>query len=85
MEVRLKETKSCNTSFRTGGPADLFFIPDTPEELAAVISVCRRLDASWCVIGNGTNLLAGDLGYRGAIISMERFQKLEICGNRVSA
>ena len=85
MEVRLKEPMSCHTSFRTGGPADWFIIPDTPEELAAVISVCRRLDASWCVIGNGTNLLAGDLGYRGAIISMERFQKLEICGNRVSA
>ncbi len=85
MEVRLKEPMSCHTSFRTGGPADWFIIPDTSEELAAVISVCRRLDASWCVIGNGTNLLAGDLGYRGAIISMERFQKLEICGNRVSA
>ncbi len=85
MEVRLKEPMSCHTSFRTGGPADWFIIPDTPEELAAVISVCRRLDASWCVIGNGTNLLAGDLGYRGAIISMERFQKLEIRGNRVSA
>ena len=85
MGVRLKEPMSCHTSFRTGGPADWFIIPDTPEELAAVISVCRRLDASWCVIGNGTNLLAGDLGYRGAIISMERFQKLEICGNRVSA
>ena len=85
MEVRLKEPMSCHTSFRTGGPADWFVIPDTPEELAAVISVCRRLGASWCVIGNGTNLLAGDLGYRGAIISMERFQKLETCGNRVSA
>lgn len=85
MEVRLKEPMSCHTSFRTGGPADWFVIPDTPEELAAVISVCRRLGASWCVIGNGTNLLAGDLGYRGAIISMERFQKLETCGNRVRA
>ena len=85
MEVRLKEPMSCHTSFRTGGPADWFVIPDTPEELAAVISVCRRLGASWCVIGNGTNLLAGDLGYRGSIISMERFQKLETCGNRVSA
>ena len=34
MEVRLKEPMSCHTSFRTGGPADWFIIPDTPEELA---------------------------------------------------
>ena len=39
MEVRLMEPMCRHTSFRTGGPADWFVIPDTPEELAAALAV----------------------------------------------
>ena len=65
MEVRLMEPMCRHTSFRTGGPADWFVIPDTPEELAAALAVCKKTDTPWYILGNGTNLLVGDKGIRG--------------------
>ena len=85
MEVRLMESMCRHTSFRTGGPADWFVIPDTPEELAAALAVCKKTDTPWYILGNGTNLLVGDKGIRGAVFSMERFDRMEVSGTRIRA
>lgn len=85
MEVRLMEPMCRHTSFRTGGPADWFVIPDTPEELAAALAVCKKTDTPWYILGNGTNLLVGDKGIRGAVFSMERFDRMEVSGTRIRA
>ncbi len=74
-----------HTSFRVGGPADWFVIPETPEELAGVVAKCRRAGADWYVIGNGSNLLVSDGGFRGVIICTGRLDRLEIDGNRIIA
>ena len=56
-----------HTTFRVGGPADIFLTPSA-EELPAVLSVCREEQVPVTVIGNGSNLLVGDKGIRGVVI-----------------
>ena len=56
-----------HTTFRVGGPADIFLTPSA-EELPAVLSVCREEQVPVTVIGNGSNLLVGDRGIRGVVI-----------------
>ena len=64
------EPMNRHTSFRTGGPADLFVMPREAEEVRAVLQVCHRENAPVLVIGNGTNLLVGDRGIRGVVVHL---------------
>ena len=66
-----------HTTFRVGGPADVLIQPKRAE-LASVIRLCREYDIPYQVIGNGSNLLVGDRGIRGAVIEMLS-KKDEIC------
>ncbi len=68
--VKTGEPLSRHTSFGIGGPADLFVEPQTVDELAAVVSVLRRENLPSFLLGNGTNLLVSDAGYRGAVIRL---------------
>ena len=70
-DVSLREM----SSFRIGGPADLFFEAETGTELAASIGFARRTDVPWYVIGGGYNLLFADEGFRGLIVR-NRAQRL---------
>lgn len=54
------------TTFKIGGKADLLASPTSPEELLAVLSLCEGVPHS--IIGNGSNLLVGDGGYRGVLV-----------------
>lgn len=84
--VRFMEPMSQHTSFKVGGPADVFFEPDSIDELKKSISFIRQYNLPYHVIGNGTNLLVGDKGIRGAIVKVgENFSKVEISGAEVMA
>ena len=65
--IRQNEPMKNHTTFRVGGPADIFLTPSA-EELPAVLSVCREEQMPVTVIGNGSNLLAGDQGIRCVVI-----------------
>ena len=65
--IRQNEPMKNHTTFRVGGPADIFLTPSA-EELPAVLSVCREEHMPVTVIGNGSNLLVGDQGIRGVVI-----------------
>lgn len=69
-QILTNEPMSRHTTFRIGGPADYFIMPGTAEELAQVIRLCREADMPFYIIGNGSNLLVGDKGYRGAVIQI---------------
>lgn len=71
-DILKDEPMSRHTTFRTGGNADYYVTPRTPEEIAAVIKLCREEECDYYVIGNGSNLLVGDRGYRGVIIQIFR-------------
>jgi UDP-N-acetylmuramate dehydrogenase len=56
------------TTFRIGGPADLYYRARTPDELAAAVSAARELQVPHFVLGLGANVLVGDRGFRGLVI-----------------
>ena len=56
------------TTFRIGGPADLFCEPASADELALAVSAARELGVPYFVLGLGANILIGDKGFRGIVI-----------------
>jgi UDP-N-acetylmuramate dehydrogenase len=59
------------TTFRIGGPADVFFRARTPEDLADAVSAARELEVPYFLLGAGANILIGDGGFRGLVIRNE--------------
>ena len=56
------------TTFKIGGPADLFFEADTGDALAAAILTARQTEVPYFVLGLGANVLISDKGVRGLVI-----------------
>ena len=61
-----------HTTFKIGGPADYFLVPESGEEVGEIIKICKQTDIPYFILGNGSNLLVGDGGYRGAVIQIYR-------------
>jgi UDP-N-acetylmuramate dehydrogenase len=59
------------TTFRIGGPADLFFRARTPDDLAEAVTTARELGLPYVLLGKGANILVGDRGVRGLVILSE--------------
>ena len=70
--IRRQEPMSLHTTFRIGGPADLFVTPGSIQAVADSIRICKETQTPYAVIGNGSNLLVSDTGYRGVIIQIGR-------------
>lgn len=84
--IRTQEPMKMHTTFRVGGPADYFVMPETPEEVQQVIGLCREEKMPYYVIGNGSNLLVSDEGYRGVILQIYRtMSRIEAEGTRIRA
>src|SRR3954454_19190980 len=66
--VRRDEVLAPYTTFRIGGPADLYFEASTADELADAVLIARELDVPYFVLGLGANILIGDKGFRGLVI-----------------
>lgn len=71
-KVMTGEPMDRHTTFRVGGPADYYVEPETEEELAGVLALCRAKGLPHMLLGNGSNLLVGDRGYRGVIVALGR-------------
>ena len=83
--VLVDEPMSEHTTFKVGGPADIFVTPDDADELADVLEACREADVPYFVLGCGSDLLVSDEGYRGVIISMtEEFIGVSVDGREMS-
>ncbi|MBR5460516.1 MAG: UDP-N-acetylmuramate dehydrogenase [Clostridia bacterium] len=76
---------SKKTTFKIGGPCDIGFFPETVEELEDALNICHRYGIPRYVMGRGSNLLADDEGFRGAVIFTERMNRVRIDGERVCA
>ncbi|SFR84070.1 UDP-N-acetylmuramate dehydrogenase [Anaeromicropila populeti] len=78
-QIKKGEPLSKHTTFKIGGPADYFISPEKEESLSELIKVCNEYEIPFYVIGNGSNLLVGDNGFRGVIIEMQnQFSKIQI-------
>ena len=85
-KVLIDEPMKKHTTFRIGGQADYFTIPATKEEVKAVVDICKELQVSYYILGNGSNLLVSDEGYRGVIIQLyKEMSEIKVDGNRIYA
>jgi len=75
------EPMSRHTSLKVGGPADLFAIPEDADDLQALIAQLSSVGAKLMAVGRGYNLLVKDGGVRGAVISLEKFNRIESQGD----
>ncbi len=66
--VRTGEVLAPYTTFKIGGPADLFYEPATADELAAALLAAREHGVPSFLLGLGANILVGDRGFRGLVI-----------------
>ena len=56
------------TSFKVGGPAELFLSPENAGQTAKLVRFCEKEEIPVFVLGKGSNLLVSDRGIKGAVI-----------------
>ena len=84
--ILLDEPMSRHTTFRVGGPADFFVTPKAKEEVRDVICICKEAGMPYYIIGNGSNLLVSDAGYRGVIVQIcKEMNEVKVEGDLVKA
>lgn len=78
-QVLIDEPMARHTTFRVGGPADYLVSPVKPEQVEDVVRLCKAEDVPYMVIGNGSNLLVSDQGYRGVLIRfLDNYQEVTV-------
>ena len=65
---RADEPLAAHCTFKIGGTADVFVLPETEEQLCCVIALCKEQGVKYYLLGNGSNILFEDAGYRGVVI-----------------
>ena len=84
--VLMSEPMREHTTFKIGGPADVFVTPDTEQGLVATLDTCYRCDLPLTIVGNGSDLLVGDKGIRGVVVALgEGLSDITVDGTHVTA
>ncbi len=68
--ILMNEPMKNHTSFKIGGPADLFITPTNSAQLVHAVQICNAYHMPYYIVGNGSNLLVDDEGFRGVIIQL---------------
>lgn len=81
-----REDMAKHTTFKVGGTTDIFLIPDSPQELSHAVKTCNNCDVPYYILGNGSNVLVRDGGFRGVVIRLYKtMDQLEIDGEYITA
>jgi len=84
--IRLQEPMAGHTTFRIGGPADCFLQLENEEQLKKVQKYLNLIGVPFFVLGNGSNLLVHDRGYRGVILQIgQKMNEIVVQGSRMIA
>ena len=74
------------TTFRVGGEAECVILIRQEEELAKLIPYLNQIEQEYFILGNGSNLLVGDKGYRGLVLKFDGpMEQITVEGTRVVA
>jgi len=85
-DVRRREPMARHTTYRIGGPAELFITCDTMTDLIEAASLCDAEGVERITVGKGSNLLVSDAGYPGAIITLgNEFKAHRVQGAEIEA
>ncbi len=86
ISIYKNEPMKKHTTFRVGGPADYFIVPKSLEEVRQVIALCKEMSLPYYILGNGSNLLVSDNGYRGVVIQIyKELGEIEVQGECIRA
>lgn len=81
--ILFEEPMSRHTTFRVGGEAECLLFVESEEELKKLINYFNQIEQEYFILGNGSNLLVGDKGYRGIVVKfcnqMEQIQTDGVC------
>ena len=84
--VKVNEPMKRHTTFRIGGPADYFLMPSSEKELKGIIEICKSGELPYFILGNGSNLLVSDKGYRGVIVQLyKNYGDIAVKGDEIHA
>ena len=84
--IYINEPMKKHTTFRIGGEADCFVRIEKEEQLQKVQRYVQQLEIPYYVLGNGSNLLVGDEGYRGIVLEIaEKMNDVRVEGCRIIA
>jgi len=84
--VRTDEMMSWHTSFKIGGPADVFVTPPDAESTKNILKFCNSEHIPVLVMGNGTNLIVRDKGIRGVVVKLrENMSGYELTEDGIAA
>lgn len=82
--ILINEPMSKHTTFRIGGNADVFVSPKV-SQVAAILALAKEYEVPVTVIGNGSNLLVGDKGIRGLVLSFgKEAEEIVLDGTRMT-
>lgn len=74
------------TTFRVGGEAESMILIQQEEELARLITYLNQIEQDYFILGNGSNLLVGDKGYRGVVMKFDGpMEQITVEGTRIIA
>ncbi len=85
IEIRQNEPMSRHTTFRIGGSAALYLIPQNVTALKELCTMLRKTGVRHYILGNGSNVLFDDKGFEGAVVSMSAISNIYRNGNTITA
>lgn len=84
--IRLQEPMSAHTTFRVGGPADCLVELENTLQLQKVQRYLQMVEVPFVVVGNGSNLIVSDEGYRGVVLQIGgSMNDIRVEGSRIVA
>lgn len=85
-QILRQEPMNRHTTFRTGGPAELFLEIRSAAELQKLLTFFYESGTKYFVLGNGSNLLVDDSGYDGVILHIaDGFREIRVAEEKITA
>lgn len=85
-QILVDEPMKKHTTFRLGGPADYYLSPGNPEQIADILHICEEEKLPYFILGNGSNLLVSDKGFRGVVIQIyKNMNQVLVEGSKIKA
>ncbi len=75
-KILFDEPAACHTSIGVGGPIDVLLFPESEAEIADIVDCLHKKGMPFFPVGNWTNLIVRDAGYRGVLVSLARLRNL---------
>jgi UDP-N-acetylmuramate dehydrogenase len=83
--ILFNESMKNHTTFRIGGPADVYIKPENREDLVTIYRLCSKNTIPLFMLGGGANILVSDHGIRGVVLDITSLCRIEVKDNIICA